>query len=100
MNNTSLSPAEKQARTMGLRLLGSVVVLGGLLATIGVAQDNWANSKEGRDSARRTSCIAELRSTLRDPWSLQVHGTSSDGRRLDYSAKNGFGGRVRETYYC
>ena len=81
-------------RITSICLLAASVAIGGIVAM----QSSYNNSPTGRENARRNACIAELRDSLRDPWSLKIHRSS--GRSIDYSAKNGFGGYVRNTHYC
>ena len=96
--NTSATQIEKEIqKSMAKITLSLGLIAGAFFAVTGIHQ-TWLNSPEGKATTRKNECIARLRSSLRDPGSLNVLGF--DGVSMEYTAKNGFGGRVRKTTYC
>ena len=84
------------SRKIGASVIGGGIIIATALTGFSALFDNDATTA----ASQRSACIGRLLDSLNDPWSLQVHGVSNDGSQLDYSAKNGFGGRVRGIYNC
>ena len=64
----------------------------------------YASQKQAREeletklavqSALMSSCEASLKSSLKDPSSLQIHNRYPGSLQIEYSATNSFGGRIR-----
>ena len=51
-------------------------------------------------SALMSSCEASLKSSLKDPGSLQIHNRYPGSLQIEYSATNSFGGRIRSLLDC
>ena len=51
-------------------------------------------------SALMSSCEASLKSSLKDPSSLQIHNRYPGSLQIEYSATNSFGGRIRSLLDC
>ena len=103
MNNTSLSTAEKQARTFGITLVSITTIVAGLsmiVAATGMLEPSAEQIRVQKLMDARIACYNDIRSGLKDPSSLQIHNRGDDSRTIVYSATNSFGGRIRDTYYC
>ena len=103
MNNTSLSPAEKQARTFGITLVAISAIITGLWMVVdstGMLEPSAKQIREQKLMNARVACYNDIRNTLKAPSSMKIHNRGADSRLIVYSATNSFGGRIRDTYYC
>ena len=58
------------------------------------------DAKRAVQSALMSSCEASLKSSLKDPSSLQIHNRYPGSLQIEYSATNSFGGRIRSILDC
>ena len=103
MNNTTLGTAERQARAFGIALVAITTIVAGIsviVAATGVLEPSAEQIRVQKLLDARVACYNDIRRTLKDPSSLQIHNRGDDSRTIVYSATNSFGGRIRDTYYC
>ena len=58
------------------------------------------DAKRAVTGSLMASCVASLKSSLKDPSSLQIHNRYPAALQIEYSATNSFGGRIRNVMDC